>query len=274
MSIKDEELEITLEENDRINLTKDIKNKMEAIMLLGGDEVKILDLSKYFKLSEEEIINYIRDLKFERRNTGINIEINGDVTYLITNPQYGSAINDYFEYEYRPRKLSEAALETLSIIAYRQPITKRELESIRGKSVDGVVISLEERKFIRVCGRRDGPGRPKLYEITDKFLGYIGVNSIEELPNYTDVKTGNIYEKLKTSSLLTGVNDDINNSDNESEIIKENIDEKNSIEKNSDEESNSFFENKSEMIEAIDKNKKDIEELDEEEYGSSNDSEG
>ena len=264
MSIKDEELEMKIasEENDKLNLTKDIKNKMEAIMLLGGDEVKIEDLSKYFRLPEEEIINYLRDLKFERRNTGINIEINGPVTYLITNPQYGNVVNAYFEHEYKPRKLSEAALETLSIIAYRQPITKREMEVIRGKSVDGVVISLEERKFIRVCGRKDSPGRPKLYEITDKFLGYIGVNSIEELPNYNDVKTGNIYERLKDlPPLILGNAEEGQEEMNNEEIKKE----------------EEFFMKKSLLNTQSSEEKEKViveESDDEEEYGTSNDSEG
>ncbi|MGF6906704.1 segregation and condensation protein B [Fusobacterium sp. PH5-44] len=240
-----------------------IKNKMESILLLGGDEVKIADLAKFFKLPENEIIDLLRDLKFERRHTGINLEINGDVTYLISNPQYGETVNAYFEHEYKPRKLTVAALETLSIIAYRQPITKREIEAIRGRAVDGVVFSLEERKFIRVCGRKNGPGRPKLYEITDKFLGYIGVNSIEELPNYKDVITGNIYEKFKD---LPPTSDD-DRPDDETEEVLGNVESKDiEIEREKQEEiiSKPLKEEKNDKIY----------DEEEEEYGTSNDSEG
>lgn len=245
-----------------------IKNKMEAILLLGGDEVKIADLAKYFKLPENEVIDILRDLKFERRHSGINLEINGDVTYLISNPKYGETVNAYFEHEYKPRKLTVAALETLSIIAYRQPITKREIEVIRGRAVDGVVFSLEERKFIRVCGRKDGPGRPKLYEITDKFLGYIGVNSIEELPNYNDVITGNIYEKFKN---LPPVSSDDSRFDDEPEygFVNKDIEEMLATDNQQDTMSKST---KEKIIgrEVIKENTYDEEE---EEYGTSNDSE-
>ena len=159
-----------------------IQNKIEAILLLGGDEVKIKDLSKFFSLSIEEIMRVLEELKLERKNSGINIEFSGEFVYLVTNPLYGEFINQYFEHEAKP------ALETLSIIAYRQPITKSEVESIRGVSVDRIIQNLEEKKFVRVCGKKEGIGRANLYEITDKFLGYIGISSIDELPNYLEVK--------------------------------------------------------------------------------------
>lgn len=241
-----------------------IKNKMEAILLLGGDEVKIADLAKYFKLPENEIVDLLRDLKFERRHSGINLEINGDVTYLISNPQYGETVNAYFEHEYKPRKLTVAALETLSIIAYRQPITKREIEAIRGRAVDGVVFSLEERKFIRVCGRKDGPGRPKLYEITDKFLGYIGVNSIEELPNYNDVITGNIYEKFKDLPPVSS-DDDRPDDELEGKFVNKDTEEKMLATDNQQDIMSKLTEEKT-----ISKESNYDEE---EEYGTSNDSE-
>ena len=165
-----------------------IPNKIEAILLLGGDEIKIKDLCKFFSLSIDEVMKILEDLKIERKNSGINIEISGELVYLVTNPLYGESVNQYFEHEAKPKKLSGAALETLSIIAYRQPITKSEVESIRGVSVDRIIQNLEEKKFVRVCGKKDGIGRANLYEITDKFLGYIGISSIAELPNYLEVK--------------------------------------------------------------------------------------
>ena len=157
-----------------------IQNKIEAILLLGGDEVKIKDLCKFFSLPIEELMKILEDLKLERKNSGINIEFSGEFVYLVTNPLYGESINQYFEHEAKPKKLSGAALETLSIIAYRQPI--------RGVSVDRIIQNLEEKKFVRVCGKKEGIGRANLYEITDKFLGYIGISSIAELPNYLEVK--------------------------------------------------------------------------------------
>ncbi|MBR8701719.1 Segregation and condensation protein B [Fusobacterium sp. DD29] len=166
----------------------EIKQKIEAILLLGGDELQIKELSKFFGVPIDEMLKILEELKEDRRDTGINIEIDGEFVTLVTNPIYGEVINDFFEQESKPKKLSGAALETLSIVAYRQPVTKSEIEAIRGVNVDRIVQNMEEKKFIRVCGKKETTGRPNLYEITDKFLGYIGIKSIEELPNYQEIK--------------------------------------------------------------------------------------
>ena len=166
----------------------EIKNRIEAILLLGGDEIKIRELCKFFSLSLEEMLKILDELKEDRRDTGINIEISGEVVSLATNPICGEVINSFFEQETKPKKLSGAALETLSIIAYRQPITKGEIEAIRGVSADRIIQNMEEKKFVRVCGKKETIGRPNLYEVTDKFLSYIGIKNIEELPNYFEVK--------------------------------------------------------------------------------------
>ena len=145
-------------------------------------------MSKFFSISIDRILDILEVLKKERFNTGINIEINEEVVYLITNPRCGEIINLYFKQDIKPKKLSNAALETLSIIAYRQPVTKSDIESIRGVSIDRVIQNLEERKFVRVCGKKETIGKPNLYEVTDKFLGYLGVESVEELPQYEEMK--------------------------------------------------------------------------------------
>ena len=166
----------------------EIKSQIEAILLLGGDELKIKELSKFFSMPIDEILKVLEELKEDRRETGINIEIDGEFVTLVTNPRHGEVINNFFKQETKPKKLSNAALETLAIIAYRQPVTKAEIEAIRGVSVDRVVQNMEEKKFIRICGKKDAIGRPNLYAITDKFLGYLGVKSIEELPNYLEIR--------------------------------------------------------------------------------------
>lgn len=133
-----------------------IQNKIEAILLLGGDEVKIKDLCRFFSLPIDELMKILEDLKIERKNSGINIEFSGEFVYLVTNPLYGESINQYFEHEAKPKKLSGAALETLSIIAYRQPITKSEVESIRGVSVDRIIQNLEEKKICQSLWKKRG----------------------------------------------------------------------------------------------------------------------
>jgi segregation and condensation protein B len=84
--------------------------------------------------------------------------------------------------EPKPARLSQAALETLAIIAYRQPVTRAEIESIRGVSADGALNRLIERELVEIQGRADLPGRPIQYGVTEKFLEFVGIKSIEELP--------------------------------------------------------------------------------------------
>lgn len=90
--------------------------------------------------------------------------------------------------EMRPEKLSPAALETLALIAYRQPITKADIEAVRGVSVDGQIQKLIERNLVRVGGRADLPGRPMLYETTGEFLEHFGVKDLDELPNSEELR--------------------------------------------------------------------------------------
>ncbi|MGL5356998.1 MAG: SMC-Scp complex subunit ScpB [Cetobacterium sp.] len=165
-----------------------IKEHIESILLLGGDEIKIRDLSKFFSISVEKILDLFEELKKERFNTGVNLEIDGEIVRLITNPRCGEIVNLYFKQDVKPKKLSNAGLETLSIIAYRQPVTKSEIESVRGVSTDRVIQTLEERKFVRVCGKKESIGKPNLYEVTDKFLGYLGISTVSELPQYEIMK--------------------------------------------------------------------------------------
>lgn len=169
-----------------------IKNQVESIIFLGGDENKIKDLAKHFQISILDMLKILEELKDDRKDTGINLEIEGEIVYLTTNPLFGDSINRYFEQEKRPKKLSAAAIETLSIIAYRQPITKAEIESIRGVSVDRIIYTLEEKKFVRNCGKQETGRKANLYEVTDRFLAYLGIKNISDLPDYILLK-----EKLK-----------------------------------------------------------------------------
>ena len=85
--------------------------------------------------------------------------------------------------ETKPERLSPPALETLAIIAYRQPITKADIEAVRGVSVDGVMQKIVDRGLVKIGGRADLPGRPLLYETTDSFLDHFGIKALEDLPN-------------------------------------------------------------------------------------------
>jgi segregation and condensation protein B len=106
---------------------------------------------------------------------------------LKTRPEFSVWTNRLFDQPKAPR-LSQPALETLAVIAYRQPIGRAEIESVRGVAVDGVVATLLERKVIRIAGRSEQPGRPLLYETTPIFLELFGLKSLDELPNADELR--------------------------------------------------------------------------------------
>lgn len=164
-----------------------ILNEIEAILFLKGKELEIKELQIFFNLSKQETEDYLKTLKDLRNDSGLNIRIEGEKVSMITNPQYGETVYKYFNPKSKPKKLSKAALETLTIIAYNKSMTKSDIEKIRGVSVDGVVNTLAEKKLIKTVGIKESIGRPKLYAVTDEFLKYLNINSIEDLPNYEEV---------------------------------------------------------------------------------------
>jgi segregation and condensation protein B len=106
---------------------------------------------------------------------------------LATDPQYAQWVRQLFPAP-KPARLSAPALETLAIIAYRQPITRADVEAVRGVNIDGVLQTLIERGLVKIAGRAEIPGRPLLYETTQFFLDHFGLRSLEELPNVEELR--------------------------------------------------------------------------------------
>ncbi len=138
-----------------------------------------------------------------------------------TRPEYAELIAKVLKINPK-RKLSQQALETLAIIAYKQPITKPEIDSIRGVNSSEIINSLIEKKLIKIIGRKDVIGRPLLYATTNEFLKTFGLNSLKELPEITELEESNDQEKLfdenKQEILLSVVNHS-NNEHNTNIII-------------------------------------------------------
>ena len=107
---------------------------------------------------------------------------------FVTQTEYAPWVRALVGVKNRPTRLSKPALETLAIIAYRQPITRAQMEEIRGVSVDGVIGTLVERELAEVIGRADGPGRPQTYGTTQMFLEYFGLRGLEELPDAEELR--------------------------------------------------------------------------------------
>jgi segregation and condensation protein B len=147
-----------------------------------------LDLS----LTEEEVRGNVK-LLMERYKGDEFVfeiaEIDGGYVFL-TKGQYHKTIEDYLKVTGK-KKLSRAALETLAIIAYKQPITKGEVEEIRGVSVDYTIKKLLEKELIDIRGRSDAPGRPIIYETSERFMDYFGLKSKNDLPKLKEIVAEN-----------------------------------------------------------------------------------
>ncbi|TDT69115.1 segregation and condensation protein B [Hypnocyclicus thermotrophus] len=167
-------------------------NELEAILFLKAKDISMKELANFFELDIEDMKRALFQLKELRKDNGINVKIENEKVSLVTNPNCGEAVYRYFNPEVKPKKLSRAAFETLTIIAYNGPITKSEIEKIRGVNVDGVVSSLHEKKLVKVVGKAEKIGNPNLYEVTEDFCAYLNINSLEELPNYREIR-----EKIK-----------------------------------------------------------------------------
>jgi segregation and condensation protein B len=143
----------------------------------------------YEKTSIPDVEAAIEQLNTELTANGSSLMVQGIAGgYLLkTRADFAVWTNKLFDAPKAPR-LSQPALETLAVIAYRQPIGRAEIESVRGVAVDGVVATLLERKVIRVAGRSEQPGRPLLYETTPLFLELFGLKNLDELPNADELR--------------------------------------------------------------------------------------
>ncbi len=151
-----------------------------------------LPLSELLKLSpdamREELVEALDQLRVHYENGRHAVELVevADGYQIVTRPQFADIVAEA-QIVRRPRKLSQAALETLAVIAYRQPVSRAEIEEIRGVSVEGVLRSLQERGIIEAVGRGEGLGRPLLYGTTPLFFELLGVRSRDELPRLDDL---------------------------------------------------------------------------------------
>jgi segregation and condensation protein B len=136
----------------------------------------------------DTIAKAVDELNQEYRNTGRTFQIThvAGGYQLVTHENYAAWVRKLFQGRLKT-KLSQAGLETLSVIAFKQPVSKPEIEAIRGVNCDGVLHTLLERKLITISGREDGPGRPLLFKTTREFLRYFGVNEISDLPRPKEI---------------------------------------------------------------------------------------
>lgn len=161
-----------------------IKGVIESLLFVSEKPVALEEMRKVLEaVSASEIKEIVKVLQkdYEDRQSGINVvEIAGGFQ-MLTNPSYAGYVKDFYKTKHK-EKLSKPALETLAIMAYKQPVTRLDVELVRGVNSDGVVAHLLEKELIKVVGRKDVPGKPFLYGTTKQFLEYFGLKSLEDLP--------------------------------------------------------------------------------------------
>lgn len=171
-----------MEENENL------ENIVEAVLFALGREISTSELSETLKIEEEKVKEAIYNLSNKyNEKTGVNLVVVNDKYQLVTNNKYYEYVSRFVENTKR-QNLSNSALETLSIIAYNPKITKSEIEKIRGVNSDFSVNRLLECGLVEEVARLNLPGRPAAYSVTSEFLRSCGINNIEELPNFEDIR--------------------------------------------------------------------------------------
>ena len=187
----------------RVYDDQEAKRVIEAILFTSAKPVMIPDLKRALTgYGEAKIEKLVRELQAEyereERSFGIS-EIAGGFE-CATDPKYAPWILK-LELQRKARQATQSALETLAILAYKQPITRAEIEDLRGVDVSGVLATLLERNLIKIVGKKEVPGRPFLYGTTDKFLEHFGLKSIADLPDISEIKSL-IEHSVKREELL------------------------------------------------------------------------
>lgn len=160
-----------------------IKGIIESILFAAGREVRITELMSALELSSDEVIKAVNGLKQSYKNEDRGLEIINieDAYQLCTKKENYEYIYPIFDKRSKPN-LSNAALETLAIIAYNPCITRAEIETIRGVNSDGTMYKLLDYNLIEEAGKLDAPGKPMTYKTSKEFLKMFGISSLSELP--------------------------------------------------------------------------------------------
>ena len=168
----------------KIENKENLKDIVLSVLFVAGEGIEKSFIAEKLELSEQEIEKVIEDLKSEYSgDKAINVITFKNKVQLASNPNYAEYISEVLN-PIREKSLTRAALETLAIIAYKQPITKLEIEDIRRVNCDYAVQVLSDQNMIEVVGRKDAVGKPLLFGTTENFLKRFNLTDLAELPDY------------------------------------------------------------------------------------------
>ena len=166
---------------------ENLENVIESIAFVAGEPVTVSDLCLKFEVKPKEVEKAVNNLKKKYdEKSGIQILFFNNKIQFSSNPKYVDQVTAILN-PIRQRNLTKATLETIAIVAYKQPVTRLEIEEIRGVNSDYAINVLLEHKLIEIVGRKDTVGKPSLFGTTDEFLKRFDISSINELPKYEDL---------------------------------------------------------------------------------------
>lgn len=229
-----------------------LSSVIEALIFASDEPIpatKIRDIivenEEQIEINEDTVQNFVDKLndRYDENGISFRIERLGGGYTFVTNSKYHYWLS-VFQHENAYRKLSQSAIETLAIVAYRQPITKPEVDQIRGVDSGYILRQLMEKALIEVAGRADSPGKPLLYKTSKYFLQHFGINSVDELPKPREIdeilKDDDMAEHRQLLMERQMMMDELNDEDEEPEKLKfeeiELPEEQNESEKSADEE--------------------------------------
>ncbi len=163
------------------NPHKSVKDIIENLLFLAKEPITLKRLRDNLPYSKEEILAALDSLQADYRDRGLKLRYTAGGWEFTTDPALSGEIENFYNLQ-RKKRLSRQALETLTVIAYNQPITRTEIEMIRGVGTSGTLQTLQECEFIKVIGQKDSIGHPYIYGTTETFLRHFGLDNVNELP--------------------------------------------------------------------------------------------
>ena len=167
---------------------ENLKDILEAILFVVGRSVSVNEFKETLGVNAVDVENALKELEERYKNSGLSLVKVKDEYQLVSNKSYFEYITKFVEHS-KKENLSNTCLDVLSIIAYNPKITKSEIESIRGVNSDSQVSKLLEYGLVEEVGRMNAPGRPAMFSVTNEFLKCMGINKVEDLPDYNTIKT-------------------------------------------------------------------------------------
>ena len=197
---------------------------IEAVLFVAEEPITISNLAKVLEINTSQVNKVLQNMSddYNSEKRGINLQIGPDGVQFVTSPNTASII-EYFLGLEANRRLSTAALETLAIIAYRQPVTRHIIDTIRGVDSGASITTLRNRNLIEIKGRAPGPGRPALFVTTQRFLEHFGLTNPNELPTLPQTVENALKETQSQGTLEFDEEETTANSEKESIEISSSI---------------------------------------------------